>query len=212
MEAPSNGRVQAMGLAFAGLTVALWSALFFRLPEIRLGDDGVGGRLAFALSCGAIAILLTLCLGVQSIAMERALDPNAANPLQANESPILKVNARFLQNTLEQSLPFLLGLAGLAAALATPAALRAVTASTVTWVVLRWSFWAGYHVHPMYRAGGQFSLVQSHLILCFVAYQLGAQRWSVAVGAALVGAFVAGNAVLGLLIIRSVRRRRAARA
>ena len=58
----------------------------------------------------------------------------------------MRVNQRYLQNTLEQTVIFLVGLFGLAAYMADGNQMRAVLASAVVWTLGRLAFWGGYHV------------------------------------------------------------------
>ena len=90
------------------LSAALWYAIRFNAPVLQGMDEPVA-RLAFALKCGALAVLFTLVLGIEAVAHERLVSP-AFDPLSGHETKRMRVNQRFLQNTLEQTVVFLVGL------------------------------------------------------------------------------------------------------
>src|SRR5688500_4491938 len=107
-------RVKGMlGIAAALVpSVALWYAIRLNAPILEGMDEPVA-RLAFALKCAALAVLFTLVLGVEAVAHERLVSP-AFDPLAGHETRRLRVNQRYLQNTLEQTVVFFVGLLGLA--------------------------------------------------------------------------------------------------
>src|SRR6188472_664313 len=134
-----------LGIAVAVLaSAALWYAIRFNAPIPEGMGDPVA-RLAFALKCGAVAVLFTLVLGVEAVAHERLVSP-AFDPLAGHETRRLRVNQRYLQNTLEQTVVFLVGLLGLAVYMEGGNQMRAVTATAVVWTLGRLAFWGGYHV------------------------------------------------------------------
>ncbi|MES2441694.1 MAG: MAPEG family protein [Pseudomonadota bacterium] len=167
----------ALSLPVAGL---LWFALCEHLPPVAIDS------MPFALGCIGAALLLTLVAGVEAVAHERLFSA-AIDPLAGADSRRLIVNQRYLQNTLEQSLPFAAGLL----LLAHYESAQAVAATAIVWVLGRWAFWVGYHLGPMWRGLGVFSMFQSLVVLgygvgCF-GYQLGG--WPAV--AALLGPFAA---------------------
>ena len=136
--APWQSQRRAGMVAIAGATVVallLWLAVRHYAP-VPAGAGDVSARIAFALKCSALAVLFALVPGVEAVAHER-LRSAAFDPLAGYRSRRLEVNQRYLQNTLEQSVVFLVGLLGLA--IYSPGeAVRAVTASTIVWVLGRW--------------------------------------------------------------------------
>jgi hypothetical protein len=144
----------ALSLPVAG---ALWFGLRHALPPIAMDPA------AFTLGCIGTALLLTLLLGIEAIAHERLFTP-AIDPLAGADSKRLIVNQRFVQNTLEQSVIFAAGLLLLAHY---QPDLRAVAATAITWVAGRWAFWIGYHIGPMWRGLGVFSMFQSLIVLAY---------------------------------------------
>jgi uncharacterized MAPEG superfamily protein len=166
----------ALSLPVAGL---LWFGLREHLPPIAMDP------MVFALGCIGAAVLLTLVAGIEAVAHERLFHASI-DPLAGADSRRLIVNQRFVQNTLEQSAVFAAGLL-LLAHYDSP---QAVAATAITWVFGRWAFWVGYHIGPMWRGLGVFSMFQSLVVLgygvaCF-GYQLGS--WPGV--AALLGPFV----------------------
>lgn len=153
------------------LALAVWFALYAWLPPLA-GMASTGNRLAFALKCCCVAVLLCLFMGIEAVAHQR-LGSAAIDPLQGAESPRMKVDLRYLQNTLEQLLLFIPGLLALALYCADGRAMRAVVASTVVWIVARYAFWIGYHKAPRYRAPGLVGMLQSALVLLYVCGRFG---------------------------------------
>src|ERR1700761_9205548 len=92
---------------------ALWFGTVYALPPIA-GMDTLPDRLVFAVKCIAVAVLFCLVMGVEAVAHERLRSP-AIDPLSGYETRRMRVNLRYLQNTLEQSVIFVPGLLGLAA-------------------------------------------------------------------------------------------------
>ena len=100
-----------LGIFAATLSsAALWYWIRLNAPILDGMDEPVA-RFAFALKCGALAVLFTLVLGVEAVAHERLVSP-AFDPLAGHETKRMRVNQRYLQNTLEQTVVFLVGLLG----------------------------------------------------------------------------------------------------
>jgi hypothetical protein len=170
----------------AAAAAVLWFALLRFLPHPRAGEP-----LPVALACSAIAALLTLVLGVEAIAHER-LFTAAIDPLAGVETPRMRVNFRYLSNTVEQFIVFAVGLCALSA-YATP---RLLVIVTIVWVVARWAFWIGYHRSPLLRAAGAPGMLQSMIVLLYVAYRAGADAYGHAAGVGLLVIFAAAEAFL----------------
>lgn len=159
-------------IAVATLTAtALWYAIRFHAPVLE-GMDEPAARLMFALKCAALAVLFTLVLGVEAVAHERLVSP-AFDPLAGHETRRLQVNQRFLQNTLEQTVVFLVGLLGLAVYLDDGDRMRAVLATAVVWTLGRWAFWGGYHLSAAWRGLGAPSMLLGQLTLGYVGLRVG---------------------------------------
>jgi hypothetical protein len=159
---------------------AIWGAIYAALPP--LGCAGLG----YALQWIAAATLFALVPGIEAIAHER-LFTAAIDPLAGADSPRMKINQRYLQNTLEQWAVFVPGML-LFAYIADG---RAIIAAAAVWTAGRWVFWIGYHIAPRFRAAGLVGMVQSQLILLYVVAHF---AWSIAgvPGAAAVVALFAG--------------------
>lgn len=175
------------GIAVSALvTSAIWYALYRFLPTPAGSEP-----FATAVACCAIAALLALMVGIEAVAHERLVTP-AIDPLSSYDNRRLRINQRYLQNTLEQYVVFAAGLLALAA-YASP---RIIIIVTVVWLLMRWAFWIGYHRSPLLRGWGAPGMVQSMLVLLFVSYRFGADAYGTVAGAALVAIFLAIEVVL----------------
>jgi len=178
----------ALSLPVAGL---LWFALYEHLPPVRMAP------MPFALGCIGTALLLTLVAGVEAVAHERLFHASI-DPLAGADSRRLAVNQRVLQNTVEQAMPFAAGLL----LLAYYDSLQAVAATTITWVLGRWAFWIGYHIAPVWRGLGVFSMAQSLVVLAYGAGCFGYEIWGLAGIFAVLGPFLGLEAYLFTVLRR----------
>jgi hypothetical protein len=158
-------------LLAAPVTVALWLGIYYLLPPLA-GMDEPLARLFFAINCCCVAILLCFVTGIEAVAHERLQSP-AIDPLAGYKTRRLRINLRYLQHTLEQLLVFVPGLLGLAFYCADGSTMRAVVATTVTWIVGRFGFWIGYHYGSRYRAIGAPGMAQSMIVLLYVCARFG---------------------------------------
>lgn len=149
----------------------LWLAIAFLVPPLT-GTDSLGGRMLFTLKCCCLAVLFCLVTGVEAVAHERLFSP-AFDPLMGFETRRLRVNQRYLQNTLEQVLVFTAAVFGLAAYSPDGAAMRAVLATTIVWVLARFAFWIGYHRSAAMRGLGAPGMALSMIVLLYVAGRIG---------------------------------------
>jgi hypothetical protein len=166
-------RKSGMGAIAASMAVSLavWIALWQFLPP-HGGMEDLGARMVVALKCVAAATLFCFVAGIEAVAHER-LQSNAFDPLQGHQTERLKVNLRYLQNTLEQLIVFAVGLFGLAAYLDSGSAMRIVVASTIVWILNRFAFWIGYHRGAAMRGLGAPSMVIGLLMLLYVVARIG---------------------------------------
>ena len=178
--------------ALVGL--ALWFALDRLLPPLA-GMDDLSARMLVALKCCAFAALFCLFGGVEAVAHERRQSA-AFDPLAGHETTRLRVNKQYLQNTLEQFVVFAVGLFGLAAYSETGGAMRAVIATTVVWILFRFAFWIGYHRSAAMRGMGAPGMAVALLMLLYVCARIGGDVAGDAGVIAVVGAFLALEAVL----------------
>ena len=149
----------------------LWLAIAYVAPPLT-GMDSLGGRMLFTLKCCCLAVLFCLVTGVEAVAHERLSSP-AFDPLSGFETRRLRVNQRYLQNTLEQTLVFAAGLFGLATYSSDGSAMRAVLATTVVWMLARFGFWIGYHRSAAMRGLGAPGMALSMIVLLYVAGRIG---------------------------------------
>ena len=153
------------------VALLLWLAIAYLVPPLT-GMDDLGGRMLFTLKCCCLAVLFCLVTGVEAVAHERLSSP-AFDPLIGFEPQRLRVNQRYLQNTLEQILVFTAGVFGLAAYSPDGAAMRAVLATTVVWMLARFAFWIGYHRSAAMRGLGTPGMALSMIVLLYVAGRVG---------------------------------------
>jgi hypothetical protein len=176
--------------------IAVWLALYRLLPPL-VGMDDVGARMVVALKCVAVATLFCFVAGVEAVAHER-LQSDAFDPLAGHQSKRLRVNLRYLQNTLEQLIVFAVGLFGLAAFLSTGEAMRAVVATTVVWILSRFAFWVGYHRSAAMRGLGAPGMAMAMMVLIYVVARIGGDLAGTAGFVIAIGAFLGLEAVLFL--------------
>jgi uncharacterized MAPEG superfamily protein len=151
--------------------IALWLGVYYFLPPIA-GMANTLARLVFALKCCCVAILLCFLTGIEAVARERLQSP-AFDPLAGYETRRLRINLRYLQNTLEQLLLFIPGLLALSVYGTDGRSMRAVVAITVVWIATRFAFWIGYHYGPQHRGVGAPGMMQSMLVLLYVCGRFG---------------------------------------
>ncbi|HEX2763797.1 MAG TPA: MAPEG family protein [Allosphingosinicella sp.] len=180
--------------ASIAVALAIWLAVRFWAPPVP-GMESLAERMVFALKCCAFATLFCLAIGVEAVAHERLQSP-AFDPLVGHETRRLRVNQRYLQNTLEQILVFAVGLFGLAAYSPDGEAMRAVEATTLVWVLARFAFWIGYHRSAAMRGIGAPGMMLSLLVLLYVVARAAFDLAGTAGAAGVIGAFTAIEAVL----------------
>jgi hypothetical protein len=184
---PEQRRTTLSGIAVsAPLTLLLWWFLWKYLPE-PIGAD----RLRVAIQCCAIAALFALVAGVEAVAHER-LFTAAIDPLAGVETRRMRVNFRYLSNTLEQYIVFASGLL----ALSIYASAKILVIVTIVWVLARWAFWIGYHKSPLMRGVGAPGMMQSMIVLLYVAYRFGSDAYGSSAGIALLAIFGIIEAIL----------------
>jgi len=169
------------GIAVAGpVTIVLWLAIDLLMPPLP-GMTEPAARLGFALGCCCLAVLFCLVSGIEAVSHERLGSP-AINPLSGYETQRMKINQRYLQQTLEQLLMFIPGLFALAFYASDGRAMRAVVATTAVWILSRAAFWISYHFGPQHRTIGLTGMVQSMLVLFYACGRFGYQ-WAGVAGA-----------------------------
>jgi hypothetical protein len=185
--------IAAIAVSMA-ISVGLWFALARQLPPI-VGMDSIAARMVLALKCVAAATLFCFVPGIEAVAHER-LQSDAFDPLGGHETKRLRVNLRYLQNTLEQLIVFAVGLFGLAAYLTRGESLRALPALTIIWILNRFAFWIGYHRSPAMRGLGAPSMALGLIVLLYVVVRIGNDIAGAAGAAVAVVAYLTVEAIL----------------
>lgn len=168
-------RQRASGIGAIALASLLALALWFGVDHWMQplpGMDSLAARMLLTLKCFCLAVLFCLVTGVEAVAHERLTSP-AFDPLANFETRRLRVNQRYLQNTVEQIIVFGASLFGLAAYCTDGAEMRAVVATTVVWIVARAAFWLGYHRSAALRGLGAPGMALSMIVLLYVAARFG---------------------------------------
>jgi hypothetical protein len=158
-------------LAAMPVALLLWLAIACLAPSLR-GMDSLSARMLLTLKCCCLAVLFCLVTGVEAVAHERLRSP-AFDPLASFATRRLRINERYLQNTLEQIVILVFGLFGLAAYSPDGSSMRAVLATTVVWILARFAFWIGYHRSAAMRTAGAPGVALSLLVLLYVAARIG---------------------------------------
>jgi hypothetical protein len=153
------------------VAIILWLAIAYLTPPLG-GMESLGSRMLLTLKCWCLAVLFCLVPGVEVVAHERMVTP-AFDPLSGFETRRLRVNQRYLQNTLEQIVVFAAALFGLAAYSPDCSAMRAVVATTAVWITARFGFWIGYHQSAAMRGLGAPGMALSMIVLLYVAGRIG---------------------------------------
>ena len=144
-------KIVCIGAAGGVLAMIASVATIARFWPISAGLIDLSSRLAYALRLNAFASL-PLLAGVMVVGNNRFLSA-AIDPTLNKEDRATRINARVVQNTLEQSALFWVGTLALCVNLA-PAQMRTIPAATIVFIVARSAFWIGYRIHPLHRAFG----------------------------------------------------------
>jgi hypothetical protein len=183
------------GIAVAStLALGLWLGIDYLMSPLP-GMDSLGARMLLTLKCCCVAVLFCLVTGIEAVAHERLMSP-AFDPLAGFETRRLRVNQRYLQNTVEQIIVFAASLFGLAAYSPDGSAMRAVVATTMVWIVARLAFWLGYHRSAALRGLGAPGMAISMIVLLYVTSRFGREIAGTAGAMVPVVVFFAVEAVL----------------
>jgi hypothetical protein len=163
-------RVVAIGAAsgIAAMVIAVW-LLTKALPAPAIADEA-GARLAYALRANVFALVPFFVMLV-TIGNKRFLS-DAIDPTRNAESAAMDIDGRVADNTLQQN--FVFAVASLAVATLVPiGSVQVVWACALWFVVARCLFWAGYRLHPLYRAPGMSGTAYMNLfMIIYVLYRL----------------------------------------
>jgi len=188
-------RSGAMIIAASTVVAAvLWLAIRWLGPAIPQMDT-IADRLIFAFKCWCFAVLFCFATGIDAVAHERLQSP-AFDPLAGYETKRLRVNLRYLQNTLEQLIVFTPGLFGLALYSEGGDGMRAVEAPAVVWILFRFAFWIGYHRSATMRSLGAAGVALSLILLIYVVARISFDLGGAIAAVTVVSVFSAIEAVL----------------
>ena len=146
------------------LMVLLVWLLSKAIPTPEIADDA-GDRLAYAARWAVVAVLPFFFM-IAAVGNERFLS-EAIDPTLHKESRKMEVNGRVAENTLQQFVCFIVGIAGVAVSVPREW-LSVVPAIAITFVICRLLFWIGYRIRPLYRAPGFSSTAYMNLFM-FIA-------------------------------------------
>ena len=135
------------------------------MPSLPPTADA-GQRLAYAVKWDALA-LLPLFLAIVAVGNARFASA-AIDPLAGKESREMIINGRVVDNTVQQYLLFVPATLAIAAS-ARGDEVGIIAAAALIFVAMRFAFWIGYRVNPLYRAFGMSSVAYLNLILFGVA-------------------------------------------
>ena len=162
----NNSQKTVLTGAISGVVAMALSV--YALTTMVLGEPHLGAyvyRFAYALQWDVLA-LLPLMAGYVVVGNARFLS-DAINPLDQKESPAMIVDARVLDNTLQQTVIFIPATLA-AVTLLPPHYLQLIPAVVIVFLVARILFWVGYRIHPLYRAFGMAAT--GYLNLGLLAY------------------------------------------
>lgn len=125
-------------------------------------DAGPGERIAFAAQWIAIAAL-PLFLSILFVGNAR-FTSEAIDPTLGWESDAMKINGRVAENTLQQYVLFMVAALAVAAC-GTGEKVSVIAAAAMIFVVMRFAFWIGYRIHPLYRAFGMAGTSYLNVVL-----------------------------------------------
>lgn len=143
-----------------GMIVLVWAiATFFPQPQVV---DNNGDRLAYAFPWCVVAVI-PLFFMIVAVGNERFLS-EAIDPTLGKDSYKMVVNGRVADNTLQQFVCFLVGIAALSVSLPIER-ISYVPAVAITFVISRTIFWIGYRINPLYRAPGFSSTAYMNIFI-----------------------------------------------
>jgi hypothetical protein len=167
-------------LIFAGLTSILgWLLLYAVLSPVPNMIEPLA-RLIFAFKCWGLATLFCLVLGMSAVSFEQLNVPSMVSVLGDGESLRLRVNQRYLKQTIEQMLMFAPGLFMLAVYCDTSESMRLVEVATFMWMMTRFVFWIHYHQEVQGGVPAMMGALQNTLILLYGSMRFGYEQWGLA--------------------------------
>ena len=166
------GREQRIVLAGALPGIATMLLAIWALPRILPAPAApdLAARLAYVLRWDVVAAI-PLFAAIGAVGNGRFLGP-AIDPTKGGEDRAMIVNGRVVDNSLQQFALFLI--ATLALAVELPAErLNLLAAAAIVFVAMRFAFWIGYRIDPLYRAFGFAATMWLNLVLLAAALWFG---------------------------------------
>lgn len=177
-------------LIFACLiSVLFWLFLYSFLSPVPNMTEPLA-RLIFAFKCWGLATLFCLILGINAVAYERFGSSSFVSALGDGESLRLRINQRYLQQTIEQMLVFMPGLLMLAIYCDTSEAMRLVEVATFMWMAARLVFWLNYHQDTQGGVPGMIGTLQNSIILLYCSSRFSYELWGMTGAVLIVSLFV----------------------
>ncbi len=150
-------------------TVFVFVAYFF-FPLSIPGLNTPEQRLIFTLRCQIFPALMLLA-GIAAIGRGR-FSSEAIDPLAGAESTSMRVHLRYLNNTMEQFVLFLIASLVLCTFLDSHS-IKLIPILAILFVLGRIAFWLGYLQHPLNRGFGMaITLYPTVVILFYDAYRI----------------------------------------
>jgi uncharacterized MAPEG superfamily protein len=136
-----------------------------------------------------MATLFCLVLGIEAVSYER-LGTSVVTALGDGESLRLRINQRYLQQTMEQMLVFVPALLMLAIYCDSGESMRLVEVATIMWMGSRLVYWLNYHQDMQTRVPYTIGMLQNLLILLYCCTRFGYELSGMIGAVLVVGAFV----------------------
>jgi hypothetical protein len=144
-------KVVGIGAASGVLSMIASVAAIYHVWPNNPGLIDLSSRIGYTLQWNAFA-MLPLLAGIVVIGNDRFLS-EAIDPTLHKESLATQINGRVVDNTLQQSMLFLVAALALSVNLSA-VQMRLIPAAALVFVAARLAFWVGYRIHPLYRAFG----------------------------------------------------------
>jgi uncharacterized MAPEG superfamily protein len=151
----------------AAMLVLLW--LLYRVLPDPSGAAVLAERLGYALKWNAVAAVPLVAM-LAAVGNARFFS-EAIDPTAGKEDRRMVINGRVADNSLQQYVLFAAASLALAAAVSGEQ-VKIVGAAAITFVLMRFAFWIGYRIRPVYRAFGFSSTAYMNVGLLVAAIWL----------------------------------------
>lgn len=144
-------KIVAIGASSGVITMIMSMLVIYHHWPQNLVLADMTSRLAYTLQADAFAVL-PLLIGIMTVGNNRFLS-EAIDPTLHKENLHTQINARVVENTLQQYILFLIATLALCPHL-TFEQMRIIPTAVIVFITARIAFWIGYRIHPLYRAFG----------------------------------------------------------